>query len=304
MPHEIITPENEAHWLRLRTYDLTSTDVAALFGLSPYLTHFELWHRKKGNVEGTFQANQRMTWGNRLEGAIARGVADDQGWQVEPMKQYHRLSQLRLGSSFDFRFKDSMGSDGILEIKNVDWLAFRDQWQTENDGVEAPAHIEVQVQHQMLVSGMRRAAIAALVGGNDVCMLEREADDDVQRAITAKAADFWASIDEGREPLPDYAQDYDTLAKLHSHAEPGKFRDARDDQDLAGLCASYHDLGKQEKAIKESRRALKSQILVAAGDNEKLLVDGFTVGAGYVRPTMIEAYERAGYRNVRLHPRK
>ena len=29
-----IAPESEQHWLDLRTQDLTSTDVAALFGLS------------------------------------------------------------------------------------------------------------------------------------------------------------------------------------------------------------------------------------------------------------------------------
>src|SRR5690606_13844867 len=56
-----------------------SSEVAALFDASPYLTRFELWHRKKGNIatpefdavadDGT-PDNERIWWGVRLEKAI------------------------------------------------------------------------------------------------------------------------------------------------------------------------------------------------------------------------------------------
>jgi hypothetical protein len=43
---------------------------------------------------------------------------------------------------------------------------------------------------------------------------------------------------------------------------------------------------------------------MALGDAEKVLFDDLTVSAGMVAPAKIEAYERAGYRNLRVYPKK
>src|SRR5690606_13565282 len=166
---EYHTPADEAAWHALRAQDLTSTDIAALFNLSPYKTHFELWHEKKSGEPVRIQQNERMKWGNRLEASVALGIAEDRGWTVRPLKEYGRLPGLRLGSSFDFRViakisnspgygtnldpdgvgwtRDDSPDDAILEIKCVDFRAFRDGWTVEDDYIEAPPHIEIQVQH-------------------------------------------------------------------------------------------------------------------------------------------------------------
>ena len=103
MNREIIECASEAEWLALRERDVTSTETAALFGCSPYLTEYELWHRKTGQLPVEFEVNQRMVWGNRLESAIAMGIAEDFGLIVEPFKVYMRIPELRMGSSFDFK---------------------------------------------------------------------------------------------------------------------------------------------------------------------------------------------------------
>ena len=72
MTTEIVNFTTEAAWLKARQQDVTSTESAALFGMSPYTTHFELWHRKHSNTAPEFKSNERMKWGNRLEAAIAR----------------------------------------------------------------------------------------------------------------------------------------------------------------------------------------------------------------------------------------
>ncbi len=71
---EIINPDNEQHWLECRTKDITSTEIAALFGISPYITEFELWHRKKSGVVVKFEENERMEWGTALQDAIAAKI--------------------------------------------------------------------------------------------------------------------------------------------------------------------------------------------------------------------------------------
>src|SRR3990167_5628915 len=98
----IIKPTSEADWLSLRTLDITSTEISALFGCSPYSTAFELWHRKKSGVIVQLKENERMFWGTKLQDAIAAGIAEEQGWAIRRMNEYIRNAELRIGSSFDF----------------------------------------------------------------------------------------------------------------------------------------------------------------------------------------------------------
>ena len=77
MTTETILIENEAQWLAERAKDVTSTQVAALFGVSPYLTEFELWHQKSNGIVEAFEENNRTRWGNRLEETIAKGFAEE-----------------------------------------------------------------------------------------------------------------------------------------------------------------------------------------------------------------------------------
>jgi putative phage-type endonuclease len=304
MDREFITPTDEAHWHAMRAADLTSTDVAALFGLSPYKTRFELWHEKRSGEVVRIKDNDRMKWGRRLESAIAYGIAEDREWSATPMKDYGRIPSERLGSSFDFQcFARPGGDHFILEIKTVDGLAFQRGWIIEDDYVEAPAHIELQVQHQMLVSGLRRAYIGCLIGGNRIEVLEREADDQVHAGIIAAARDFWSSISEGREPSPAMPDDAEAVIRMNQHAEPGKLIDARNDAAIASLVARYAELGQQAKVISDERDVVKAELLQAIGDAEKVLLDGFSVSAGVVGPAEV-AYTRPGYRNLRVTAKK
>lgn len=299
---------DKAHWLAERTQDLTSTDIAALFGCSPYKTHFELWHEKAAGTRNEIATNERMIWGTRLEATIAEGVAEDHGWTVRPMKQYMRLPVLRIGSSFDFSIDSGSGpvaamtGPGILEVKNVDSRVFRDGWIVEDDYIEAPPHIEMQVQHQLLVTGRAWAAIAALVGGNDLRMVYRLADPEIHQAILAKAAAFWASIDAGAEPAPDFTRDLETIARLYAHAEPGKVVQT-DDARLVDLAAAYTEAAAAEKAATERQEAAKAEMLTLIGDAEKIVMPGFSISAGVVGPTHVE-YDRKGYRNFRVYQKK
>jgi predicted phage-related endonuclease len=310
-----ITPDNEAHWLSLRTQDLTSTDVAALFGLSPYKTLFELHHEKLDGKVVRIDDNDRMLWGRRLQDAIAFGIAEDQGLEIRPMLEYIRLPDQRIGSSFDYaiegvrpgsiwaRYFDQNGP-GILEIKNVDWLAFRKGWTVEDDYVEAPAHIEIQTQHQQLVSGREWSLIGALVGGNRYEILQRAADPQVHAGILAAARQFWSDLKAGIAPPPVMPDDAAAVIAMNQYAAPGKLLDARGNPAVIAAVAEYAAASARAKEAEEAKQVAKADLLLAIGDAEKVLVDGYSVSAGLVGPAMIEAFERKGYRNLRVTKKK
>ena len=314
MATEILPFTDEQTWLTARQRDVTSTESAALFGMSPYVTHFELWHRKHSGTAPEFKTNERMRWGNRLEAAIAHGIAEEQGWEIRPMKEYMRDPDARLGSSFDFVITN-LGEPVHLEIKNVDYLAFRDGWIEHEDGsIEAPEHIEMQVQHQMAVSGFKRAFIGAFIGGNRGVVIERERDEDVIRAIRAKVAEFWRTVDAGQEPDPVMPEDAEAVIRMHQYAEPGKILDASGDAEIARLVEVYRQASAAEKNATEDKEAAKARLLAAIGDAEKVLLPGYTVSASMIAdtpPTLITpemvgtSYGgRKGYRNLRVNTRK
>jgi putative phage-type endonuclease len=315
MSTEILIPTNEAHWLEMRKRDVTSTESAALFGMSPYTTHFELWHAKKSGLAREFKTNERMKWGNRLEAAIAHGIAEEQGWEIKPLKEYMRDPDARIGSSFDFVITNLEGGPVHLEIKNVDYLAFRDGWIEHDDGgIEAPEHIEMQVQHQMAVSGFKRAFIGAFIAGNRGVVIERERDEPVIAAIKAKVAEFWRTVDAGEEPAAVMPGDAEAVIRLNQYAQPGKLVDASGDANIAALVLEYKRLSADEAKAKEDKEVVKADLLKAIGDAEKVLLEGWTISAGMqadTPPTLITesmvgtSYGgRKGFRNLRINARK
>jgi predicted phage-related endonuclease len=239
-----------------------------------------------------------MVWGTRLQDAIASGIAQDQGWKVRRMDEYIRIPELRIGASFDFSIEDK--ELGLLEIKNVDSLQYKQGWSIEGDSIEAPPHIELQVQHQLLITQRQFAYIGALIGGNKVVLLKREPDDDIHNAIVEKCAAFWKSIKDGVAPKPDFNRDSDFISKLYHYAEPGKYVDVSGNAEFTALAKRHKELGGAIKQCEDERDGLKAQMLMIIGDSEKGQADGCTISAGLIGPAHVE-YDRAGYRAFKLN---
>lgn len=311
---EIINPKDESEWLSLRCMDVTSTEISALFGISPYSTPFELWHRKKSQQYVKLDPNERMRWGVRLQDAIAAGIAEEKGFSVRRMTEYIRNPELRIGASFDFSIidvnqgasipPDSLDEKGLLEIKNVDSLVFKNDWTVKEDGtIEGPLHIEIQCQHQLLVSGRPFLWLGVLIGGNQLQTIYRTPDQRVHDAIKEKVASFWNTIDNDIEPKPDFEADASFIKALYNFAEPGTVLDIYEDGYIKNLADEYNNLGQTIKLNETRREAIKAEILTRIGTAEKAVGDGFSITAGMVGPAQI-SYTREGYRGFRINWKK
>lgn len=291
MNRETIKLKDKEHWLSLRTKDITSTEISALFGLSPYITPFELFHRKLQQVDVKIEESERMKWGSRLEHSIAQGIAEDQGWEnVRPFKDYMRIPEFRLGSSFD----EEVGDDQLLEIKNVDGIQFKRQWSEE----EAPPHIELQVQHQLLVSGRKLAWIGALVGGNQVCLLQREPQPMIHQQIIERAEEFWKRIENNDAPEIDFQKDADLLLKIYGNAESGKVLQASSEVDY--LARQYKETSKLETEYAKRKKEIRAEILSLIGDAEKVRGEGLSISCGMSKETVVKEFTRKASRMFRV----
>ncbi|KDR25932.1 YqaJ viral recombinase family protein [Caballeronia zhejiangensis] len=297
----VLKPANEADWLAMREQDLTSTETAALFGCSPYLTKYELYLKKSGRLVEEFQETERTKWGRRLESAIAHGVAEDRALEVQPFKDYMRIPELRMGASFDFIILPGEGTKrGLMEIKNVDGLAFRRGWIEGGDDHddEAPPHIEFQVQHQMEVADIDWCLIVALVGGNTPKVIARQRDREVGAMIRAEIAAFWKMIDDGIAPEPEFTKDGDALARLYRDND-GSTIDLSDNARLTEVCRAYKQASVDAKEAATRKDAAKAELLTIIEHAKTIAADGFKISAG-TNKASFRSYDRAASERITI----
>lgn len=291
----IVSLKNLSHeeWLKERAQDLTSTDCATLFRASPYSTYFEMWHKKRSQQVVEIEQNERMKWGGRLEATIAQGIAEDLNIEVAPFKEYLRNPVLRLGSSFDFQ----IGDKGILEIKNVDRLVFKNDW-LDGDDIEAPLHIQFQCQHQLFVSGRESVLLGALVGGNELFTTQILPDDRIFRAIEDKSKIFWQSIIDGIEPSPDWEKDAEFIISMNQFSK--KDLEAEPTPQIEELAAEYKRCSDNVKFWESGKEIAKAKLLEAIGPAERCRSKLFSLSAKMTAETMVPSYTRKAFRNFRL----
>lgn len=308
-------PKDRDEWLALRKTVVTSTEISALFGRSPYMTALELALVKTGQIEDTFRENQRTKWGTRLESKIAEGIAEDYGVLADSLNIFATAENCRIGASFDWGIhfvNDNKIDDerlrvllrcfgiGLLEIKNVDRLVYRDEW----DEDEAPDHIELQLQHQLECSGREWGVIAALVGGNDPHIIIRQRDRAVGSAIRTVVNKFWTNLDAGIMPPAVMPADADVIRRLYNYAEPEKILDAQTDTSIAELCGKYVDAHAAVKSAEDIKDSYRAELLMRVKDAEIILVPGYSFKAAMRAPTEVKAHTRAGFRDFRLTRKK
>jgi predicted phage-related endonuclease len=185
-------------------------------------------------------------------------------------------------------------------------MAFREAWSiVDGEVLEAPPHIELQVQHQLLVSGLQWALIVALIGGNRVSMIERSYDPEIGAAILRKVREFWQLVDQGTPPAPDYTRDAATIAHLYVESTAGKVLDCREDAHLAAWVTRHQSLGEQVRQYTKERDELKARILERVGDASRILLPDYaTLACGTVRESIVPEHVRGAYRNLRFYQRK
>jgi hypothetical protein len=253
-------------------------ECAALFDASPWLTHFELWQRKAGNVATPeFNArnadgspvNSRIHWGVKLEKLIVEEACERYGYvPVETPKRVDNGAGL--GGHPDKLVRCPERGIGVLEVKTVDWLE-RKKW-----GDEPPAQYLIQPNtYAGLLKVQWFDVIVMVLGGNSD--LERHPYDfrpklyaETERRVT----EFWASVHTNKPPKPDYTRDGGTLSALYNPDDT--LIDLRRDNRMPELCQEYLDAKEAERRAGCLVDAAKAEILEKLGNNAAAMVEGYS----------------------------
>jgi predicted phage-related endonuclease len=260
-----------------------ASEVAALFDASPWLTHFELWHRKVGTIATPeFNAvidgqpeNERAYFGVKLEPAIIEAACER--WGYVPTETPKRLNNGKgLGGHPDQCVICPERGPGILEVKMADWLVRKD-W-----GDEPPLHYLLQSQTYQGLAKVAWGDVIVLVGGNKLERFQYEFRPKVYADIEARVSAFWASVAANKPPKADYSKDGRAIAEIYGNPADTMI-DMRLDNRMPDLLAEFL-LAREAEVLAGARvDACKAEIMEKLGDHTEALVDGYGCRAPVVK---------------------
>ena len=280
-----------------------ASEVSALFDANPYVTRFELWHRKNGTIDTPeFGGNERIEAGIRLEPVILEWACDK--WGYKPAKTPRRLANGKgLGGHPDMLVDCPDRGRGILECKTADWLVAK-SW-----GEEPPLHYQVQAQAYAGLAGAEWVDLVILVGGNELRRFQMDARPKLFAEIEKRVEAFWASVREGTPPPADYTRDLDPIKALYGE-QSDETIDLEGDNRAAIAAAEYLAAAEEVKQATARKDAAQAELFDKLKDAAVGFADGFilkTISVAAVPDREAEAGEiikgRRGYRRLQVKER-
>ena len=280
-----LTPGTAA-WEEARTgLTITATEIAAVVGLSPWMSRFTLWHKKSGLPVGPFEMNPAIEWGSRLEDAVAQKWEDEHpGMLAAPAgtwrhreRTWQRATPDRLvypQPANEFEIPDT--ATGLLEVKTS---PFGDEWGESGADDGVPVWYRCQVIWQMDTLGLRRTRFALLIGGWDYREYTVDYDEAEAKTLREAAVKFLDEVRDGIRPPIDSADDtYQTI-----RVQPDHFDDV-DVEIPAQDAARYENAQAASKAATAELTAAKSVVLDHIGTGRRAVVGDRRIAYRIAKP--------------------
>jgi putative phage-type endonuclease len=251
----------KALWLEERRKGIGGSDVAAIMGLSPWKTAYQVYQEKRKEVED-WGGNSLTDWGKRMEPAIRQWYSDETGRDVRlPDKiMYHPQHPFMLASL------DGFTDDGrVVEIKTA---RSGKNW-GEPETNQIPDYYAVQVHHYMTITGFQVADIPVSIAGGSPSLYIVEADKEISEMIIEACAKFWERVQSGNPPDPvTYA---DAVARFGKIKSDGSIIATTE---LIEAIAGLKQLRAQLGAMEDAEEAVKAKLIIALGDQADTIIDG------------------------------
>lgn len=254
-----------------RSTYLGGSDVAAILGISPWITPFLLYQKKTGAfVEEITPAKRRiLERGARWEPIVLEMMVDeltDRGHDVKVVAVNERYQDPEL-SFLAAEIDAELIIDGEPvngEMKTAGYFA-AGAWGAY-DSEDVPIYYLAQVMHGLMIQPRRRAVVAAVTGFDERPMIRWiERDEETIAGIRAREVAFWEHIQRGEAPDPTTAEDVKWLYRRDS----GGTLEA--DDDLVADVAALRMLKTQAKELDAEVEMLATRIKLQMGANAVLL---------------------------------
>lgn len=312
-------------WLKCREhgpkgnieYTVGGSDVATIFGLSPWTTPLELWMVKKGRMKPKSPPNpDQLAMGHMLEPIAAHFYAQRTGNTVTDDNHLYQHATLEYAlANIDRRYtRKEDGEGGVLECKSLTYHKAAD-WA---DGA-IPIYYELQLRYYLAVLDEKHGAFSALWGNNPENDLATPHIERVQAKedIIFEKLDRWIwSLRHDKPPTMEDVQPQlamDALARIYGAGKKGlptiEFPRKYEPQ-LRKIAALQEENAQLKGAIKKNEEAIEAHSVriaelmkehehgILTTTTDKLLVDFVTstsrrVSSEYLKQNYPSIYEEA-----------
>lgn len=259
--------ETHEQWITARHLSVGGSDSAALFGVNPFKSEYELWAEKSGLLEPSHLESEAMYWGKALEPVIADRYTRETGRELIDHGRFTVYRDGYMGCTPDREVAGDPRGPGLLSIKNVTQFKASD-WE-----IEPPVYYQIQLQHELAVMGAPWGSFAVLIGGNRFHWLDVERNEAFIAELRARVAEFQRRVVETDPPPVDGSKrTSEALAKLYAteNGETVRLEAAGSiiDAELLTIKRSIKDLEMQRDERENQLRALIGSASAA------LLADG------------------------------
>jgi putative phage-type endonuclease len=191
-----------AEWLEVRTHGIGGSDAAAAVGLNPYISQLELWMEKTARDANLSKPDPKDTtepvyWGTLLEPIVAASYTQQTGRRVRKVNAVLQHPTIPFMLANLDREVTGCSDVQILECKTAGEFGAR-LWK---DGV--PEYVQLQVQHQLAVTGKAAADVAVLLCGQKLEVHRIRRDDALIARLIDREAEFWAYVTSDTPPPAD-----------------------------------------------------------------------------------------------------
>lgn len=205
-------------------YTVGGSDVAVIFGVSPWQTPLELWRVKKGLMQPSIGANaDQLEMGHLLEPIAAHWYSKKTGNTViEDTWMYQHADFPYALANFDYRFQEKSGTSGILECKST---TYHKAMEWAEDAI--PTYYEFQLRFYLAVADVEVGDFSCLWGNNPQFDLAtpRIVRDKTKEDLIFEKLDWWIwSLRNDKPPTmadikPDLA--LASLARIYGASQTG-----------------------------------------------------------------------------------
>lgn len=281
---------NTPAWLAWRAQGITATDTAAILGLSPWSSPFDLWWRKHNDrqalAEGQalsdeFERSQRYDVGHALEPILTRFFeveALPDGWRIGSggCWQGRGVSSWMRATPDRCLYPDrrTRTPHALLELKTS---ASHSSFGVDDDsGVpDVPVAYRAQMIHQMIVCGVTAGTLTVLTPSMEIRHYHLRPTAEEMDLVHAAAWDFERSLRDGVAPGVDGHEATTARIKELWHGQTGETVEVGED-----LAQWLWDADRNAKRAKEELDHARNAVLVEIGNGKAaVLADGRKVAS-------------------------
>ncbi len=252
-------------WLEVRKHGIGSSDAAAAVGLNPYKSQLQLWMEKTGRDADLPQPDPDDTtspvyWGTLLEPIVAASYTKQTGRRVRKVNAVLQHPERPWMLANIDREVIGAGDVQILECKTAGEFGAR-LWK---DGV--PEYVQLQVQHQLAVTGKQAADVAVLICGQQLQVHRIQRDDDLIAKLMMLQGRFWHYVTSDTPPPVDGSDSAATALQCLYPSDNGDRLDFSQDSQMSALFTDLQDARFQLDKYKKLEEQYKQKIQQAMGN--------------------------------------